>query len=258
MSVFDSQGVEIAYERWGTGDPVILAHGFAANRRQAWLAADWQGTLMQSNCEAILFDQRGHGESQKLYTPEEYSIDLMAGDLLHLMDNLEIDRAPIISHSMGARITLHLMLHHSDRVSAAVLIGVGETLLLERRDPQIMAQALLSKEPWNIEDQAAASFRAFVDSTRSDHKALAACTHGIGQMLEQELLASVTVPTLVLGAQYDEFSGPPEPLAEAIAGARSETIPRTSHHSILAEPATKDIVFAFLGLPPPVHYEHSW
>ncbi len=258
MPVFDSQGVEICYERWGTGDPVILAHGFAANRRQAWLAADWQGTLMQAGREAILFDQRGHGESQKCYASEDYAIDTMAGDLLRLMDHLDIAKAPVISHSMGARITLHLILHHSDRLSAAVLIGVGESLLLEQRDPEIMAQALLSDEPWAIEDQAAASFRAFVDSTRSDHKALAACTHGIGHKLEQELLAKVTVPSLVLGAQHDEFSGPVEPLANAINGAKCATLPGTTHHSILADPATKDIVFEFLGLPPPVHYEHSW
>ncbi|MEZ0148508.1 MAG: alpha/beta fold hydrolase [Candidatus Reddybacter sp.] len=257
MPVFDSQGVEISYERWGTGEPVILAHGFAANRRQAWLAADWQGTLMQAGREAILFDQRGHGESQKCYAPEDYAIDTMAGDLLRLIDHLDIAKAPVISHSMGARITLHLMLHHSDRLSAAVLIGVGESLLLELYDPEIMAQALLSNEPWAIEDQVAASFRAFVDSTRSDHKALAACTHGIGRELEQELLTQVTVPTLILGAQHDEFSGSVEPLAEAIAGAQCATLPRTSHHSILADPTAKDIAFEFLSLPPPVHYEYS-
>ena len=172
--------------------------------------------------------------------------------------HLDIAKAPVISHSMGARITLHLLLHHSDRLSAAVLIGVGESLLLEQHDPEIMAQALLSDEPWAIEDQAAASFRAFVDSTRSDHKALAACTHGIGRELEQNLLTNITVPTLVLGAQHDEFSGPVEPLANAINGAQCATVPRTTHHSILTDPAAKDIVFEFLGLPPPVHYEHSW
>ncbi len=258
MPIFDSQGLEIAYERWGTGDPVLLAHGFAANRRQAWLAADWQGTLMQAGREAILFDQRGHGESEKPYSPSDYAIDIMANDLLHLMDHLDIEKAPIISHSMGARISLHLLLHHSDRVSAAVLIGVGESLLLEHRDPQIMVDALLSDAPWSIEDQAAASFRAFVDSTRSDHQALAACTQGINRELEKGLLGSITVPTLILGAQHDEFSGPVEPLAEAIAGASCATLPGTTHHSILADPATKDRVFEFLDLPPPVHYEHSW
>ncbi len=258
MPVFDSQGLEISYERWGNGDPVILAHGFAANRRQAWLAADWQGTLMQAGREAILFDQRGHGDSQKCYASEDYAIDTMAGDLLRLMDHLDIAKAPIISHSMGARITLHLLLHHSDRLSAAVLIGVGESLLLERRDPEIMAQALLSDEPWAIKDQAAASFRAFVDSTRSDHKALAACTHGISRELEQDLLTNITLPTLLLGAQHDEFSGPVEPLGKAISSAQCATVPGTTHHSILTDPATKDITFEFLGLPPPVHYEHSW
>ena len=84
MPIFDSQGVEISYERWGTGDPVILAHGFAANRRQAWLAADWPGTLMQAGREAILFEQRGHGESQECYDPEAYAIETTAADYLRL------------------------------------------------------------------------------------------------------------------------------------------------------------------------------
>jgi pimeloyl-ACP methyl ester carboxylesterase len=258
MPSFNSDGVEIVYETFGGGPPVILCHGFAAHRRQAWMANDWQGTLMKAGREAILFDHRGHGESEKLYRAEDYSIPIMAGDVLRLMDKLDIVKAPIISHSMGAHITLHLAINHSDRVESAVLIGIGEHLLNPTRDPAIMAEALTSDEPWNIEDEAAASFRAFVDSTRSDHEALAACTMGIREPLDKDVLATIDVPVLVVGAAQDEFSGSVEPLANAIAGAKHATIPYTSHHSVLAEASTKDVIFEFLGLPAPEHYEHSW
>ena len=179
MPNFDSDGVNIVYETFGAGPPVILCHGFAAHRRQAWMANDWHGTLMKAGREAVMFDHRGHGESEKLYRREDYSIPAMAGDVLRLMDRLNIDKAPIISHSMGARITLHLAINHGERIDAAVLIGVGEYMLAPARNPEVMAEALLTDEPWNIEDEAAASFRTFVESTRGDREALAACTRGI-------------------------------------------------------------------------------
>ncbi len=258
MPSFDSDGVEIVYETFGFGAPVILCHGFAAHRKQAWMANDWQGTLAKAEREAILFDHRGHGDSEKLYNKEDYSVPMMAGDVLRLMDKLNIDKAPIISHSMGAMITLYLTIHHPERIEAAVLIGIGEHMLGDSRDPKIMADALTSKEPWDIEDEAAASFRAFVDSTRSDHEALAACTYGTRHPLDLEAMAKISLPVLVVGAAQDEFSGSVEPLANAIGSATHATIPYTSHHSVLAEASTKDIIFEFLGLPAPEHYEHSW
>ncbi len=258
MPNFDSDGVNIVYETFGAGPPVILCHGFAAHRRQAWMANDWHGTLMKAGREAVMFDHRGHGESEKLYRREDYSIPAMAGDVLRLMDRLNIDKAPIISHSMGARITLHLAINHGERIDAAVLIGVGEYMLAPARNPEVMAEALLTDEPWNIEDEAAASFRTFVESTRGDREALAACTRGIPLPLDRDELAQIKTPILVVGAQMDELSGDPEPLAEAIAGARHALIPRASHHSVLAENLTKDIVFDFLQLPAPEHYQHSW
>jgi len=258
MPHFASDGVNIVYETFGAGPPVILCHGFAAHRRQAWMANDWHGTLMKAGREAVMFDHRGHGESEKLYRREDYSIPAMAGDVLRLMDRLNIDKAPIISHSMGARITLHLAINHGERIDAAVLIGVGEYMLAPARNPEVMAEALLTDEPWNIEDEAAASFRTFVESTRGDREALAACTRGIPLPLDRDELAQIKTPILVVGAQMDELSGDPEPLAEAIAGARHALIPRASHHSVLAENLTKDIVFDFLQLPAPEHYQHSW
>jgi pimeloyl-ACP methyl ester carboxylesterase len=258
MPSFDSDGVEIVYETFGFGAPVILCHGFAAHSRQAWMANDWQGTLEKAGREAVLFDHRGHGRSEKLYNVEDYSIPIMAGDVLRLMDKLNIAKAPIVSHSMGAIITLYLAMNHADRLEAAVLIGIGEYMLKPNRDPGVMAEALTSKEPWNIEDEAAASFRAFVDSTRSDHEALAACTQGIRHPLDKDALGKIEVPILVVGAAQDEFSGSVEPLADAVSGAKHVTIPHTAHHSVLAEALTKDVIFEFLGLPAPEHYEHSW
>lgn len=258
MPSFDSDGVNIVYETYGDGDPVILCHGFAAHQQQAWQASGWHDTLIMADRKVILFDHRGHGESEKCYSTEDYSIPIMSQDVLRLMDELNISKAPIISHSMGARISLDLAVNHSDRLESVVLIGVGETLLDPKREPEIMAEALLSDSPWDIDDEAAVSFRAFVDSTESDRRALAACVLGIRQLVNKNSLSTITVPILLLGAARDELAGRVEPLGDAIAGARYKTVPRTSHHSILDEAVTKDLAFEFLGLPPPEHFQNTW
>ena len=258
MSIFDSDGVEIAYDAMGRGNPVMLIHGFAANRLQAWQSSDWYDTLIQSGREIVALDHRGHGQSQKLYDPADYAIENMMGDVLRLMDHLDIEKAPMISHSMGARITAEIILRHPDRVTAAVLIGVGKNLIVPQRDPQLMADAMLADNPMTIEDAGALSFRAFADSTRSDRKALAACTSAMRNPLDPDELAQVKVPVFVLGAERDEFSGRASTLADAIPGALHETMPRAAHHTVLVEPMSKDVVFQFLGFPAPAHHEHQW
>ncbi|WP_163363718.1 alpha/beta fold hydrolase, partial [Enterobacter cloacae] len=73
MQTFDSDGVEIAYidvpATGGTGDPVLLIHGFASNHAVNWVNTAWVRTLTQAGYRTIALDNRGHGQSGKLYDP---------------------------------------------------------------------------------------------------------------------------------------------------------------------------------------------
>ena len=69
MQSFDSDGVSIAYLDEGKGDPILLIHGFASNVATNWVDPQWVRTLTQDGRRVIALDNRGHGQSDKLYEP---------------------------------------------------------------------------------------------------------------------------------------------------------------------------------------------
>ena len=80
MQKFNSAGVEIAYEVGGQGPPILLIHGFASNSFVNWRDTHWVKVLSEAGRQVITIDNRGHGQSEKLYDPEQYSAQLMADD----------------------------------------------------------------------------------------------------------------------------------------------------------------------------------
>jgi pimeloyl-ACP methyl ester carboxylesterase len=80
MQSFDSDGVRIAYLDEGEGEPILLIHGFASNLEANWIAPNWVRTLTKAGRRVIAYDNRGHGESEKLYDPELYGAPTMAED----------------------------------------------------------------------------------------------------------------------------------------------------------------------------------
>ena len=125
MQSFDSDGVEIAYLDEGEGEPILLIHGFASNLEANWIAPNWVRTLTEAGRRVIAYDNRGHGESEKLYDPELYGAPTMAEDARRLLDHLDIERADLLGYSMGARINVFLTFAHPKRVRSVVFGGLG-------------------------------------------------------------------------------------------------------------------------------------
>jgi pimeloyl-ACP methyl ester carboxylesterase len=67
MPTFDSDGVRIAYSDDGAGDPILLIHGFASSIRDNWIDPTWVGFLAGHGFRVVAIDNRGHGDSAKLY-----------------------------------------------------------------------------------------------------------------------------------------------------------------------------------------------
>ena len=120
MQFFDSKGVRIAFidiaPEGGAGDPILLIHGFASNHAVNWVNTLWTTTLSRAGFRVIALDNRGHGQSQKLYRPEDYDSWTMAEDARNLLDHLDIERADVMGYSRGARISAHLALLDPARV----------------------------------------------------------------------------------------------------------------------------------------------
>ncbi len=101
MASFTSDGVRIAYddvEPPGGGErTVVLIHGFVSNRNEGWKRTGWYQAFERRRMRVIALDQRGHGESEKLYEPQAYDRDKLAGDVLALMDHLGVRRAEVFA-----------------------------------------------------------------------------------------------------------------------------------------------------------------
>ncbi|MFN5672792.1 alpha/beta fold hydrolase, partial [Bradyrhizobium sp.] len=175
MPSFHHGDVEIAYLDEGAGEPIVLVHGFASSKNVNWIYPTWVSELVKAGRRVIALDDRGHGESAKLYDAAQYEIAIMASDVIALMDHLGIARADIMGYSLGSRMTAILAHQHSDRVRSAILGGIGIGLIEGGGPGETVALALEAPSLDDVTDPVGRTFRAFADQTRSDRRALAAC-----------------------------------------------------------------------------------
>jgi pimeloyl-ACP methyl ester carboxylesterase len=250
MATFDSGGQAIAFDDIGApgeGRPVILVHGFTSNRNENWRRLGWYGAFERCRMRMIAFDCRGHGESAKPHDPSAYGRENLAGDILALMDHLDIERAHLLGFSMGSRLALSAALKMPKRFSTLTLGGVGEKLFEKRTfagNP--MAEAMEAADPNSISEPMLRSFRQFADEQGEDRLALAALTRAKDEPFTREELSGLNVPVLVVAGARDELAGDPEPLAKVFPDGRAVTIPGCDHFSAIPHALFKATVFDFL------------
>src|SRR3984957_19888436 len=160
MPSFTRDGVEIAFLDEGEGEPIVLIHGFASNKEVNWVGPGWVTALTRAGRRVIALDNRGHGQSTKLYDPAAYHSSIMAEDARALIEHLGLPRADVMGYSMGARITAFLALAHPERVRSAVLGGLGSRLGEGGGLPDIIADPLEAPAGTFISDPVAYLFRA--------------------------------------------------------------------------------------------------
>src|SRR4051812_38474526 len=125
MPEFVSDGVSIAYDDVGAGQPVVLVHGFSSNRDEAWKRTGWYAAFERRGQRVVALDLRGHGQSGKPHDAEAYGRARMIGDVLGLMDHLDLGRVDLVGYSMGAHLSLGLALQDQSRLNHLILGGVG-------------------------------------------------------------------------------------------------------------------------------------
>src|SRR5271156_3224776 len=250
MPRFSHDGVELAFLDEGEGEPIVLIHGFASNKEVNWVSPGWVLTLTRAGRRVIALDNRGHGQSSKLYEPADYHSAIMAEDVRGLIDHLGLQRADVMGYSMGARITAFLALAHPDHVRSAVLGGLGIKLVKGVGLPDTIAQALEAPSLADITDSTAYMFRAFAEQTKSDLRALAACLRGSRETLSCAEAGRIAVPLLVAVGGQDRIAGSPQALAALIPGAKALVIPGRDHMLAVGDRVFKAAVLEFLAKRP--------
>lgn len=182
---FDSDGVPIHYTVEGTGEPVILIHGYRATGDINWRLTQVV-RLLKEKYQVITLDNRGHGKSGKPTDPKQYGVN-MAEDIVRLMDHLQIKTAHLVGYSMGGMITLKVLATHPERVRSAVIGGMGWS------DYQPRSPVESSKEV----------------------APLVACSMAFGELgISREALQGIKVPMTVIIGTEDRLRGRVDALHE--------------------------------------------
>lgn len=242
---FDSDGVRLHYELHGpeNGTPIVLVHGFASDYRLNWVGTRWQETLTHAGFRVIGLDCRGHGHSDKPHEESAYAVDVMAGDVLRLLDEVGVESAHYLGYSMGARIGLEAILEHPDRIRRAVLGGLGETGAIGHAAE--IARAFRMGEPTG--DPVAQTFYRFATArATNDLHALAACIAGLKPEADPRRLGGIRTPILIVVGADDELAEGATELIELIPSARLVTIPGRDHLSAVTAREFKRAAVEFL------------
>jgi pimeloyl-ACP methyl ester carboxylesterase len=239
-------GAEIYYEVCGSGPPLVLAHGAGGNTLVWWQ----QVPHFASHYRVLSFDHRGFGRSR--CEPGAEPARHFADDLTAVLDDAGIGRAALVCQSMGGWTGVQLGLSRPQRVSALVLSGTPAGILTTKVRAALAALAPAAAQmerptSWNEPHPALASDIFERDPERGFLYAQLAALNPPGALARLELqelsvdpaaLGSWTIPTLLIGGEYDRLFAP-DVLAEvaaAIPGARFQIIPTVGHSPYFEAP----------------------
>ena len=221
--------INLSYATIGHGPPVVLLHGGLAN-------SDYWGhqvTALMPRHTVILVDSRGHGRSTRDARP--YGYDLMADDVVALLDTLHIAKADVVGWSDGGILGLDLAIRHPDRVGR-ILAFAANTMTSGVQDG-------VDKNP-TFARYIARAGREYtrLSATPRDYNAFVA---QISKMWETEpnwtdaQLKTIKTPVLVVDGDHDEAirRDHTEYIAATIPGAGLLILPNTSHFAFLQDPA---------------------
>jgi non-heme chloroperoxidase len=122
--------IELHYDDYGSGDPVVLVHGWPLSGR-SWEAQ--VGPLVAAGKRVVTYDRRGFGASSQPWDGYEY--DTFAADLAALFDHLDLRDAALVGFSMGGgEVVRYIANHGADRVAKAVLAGAVPPYLYKSDD----------------------------------------------------------------------------------------------------------------------------
>jgi non-heme chloroperoxidase len=150
--------LELYYEDWGKGEPVVLIHGWPLSH-EMW---EYQvNDLVNAGFRVIAYDRRGFGKSSKPF--DGYDYNTLASDLRALLEELDLHNATLVGFSMGGgEVVRYFSLYDGERVSKAVLIGsVTPFMLKTGNNPAGLEESIFAEMLNNIKEDRIAFLDGF-------------------------------------------------------------------------------------------------
>jgi len=241
MKTFQSfDDVEIVYWDMGEGEPLVLLHGFTANSKINWEMSGIAENLVKSGRRVIMFDARGHGESEKPHHSYSYWNRAMAKDLISIVEYLELYEYDILGYSMGAKVAIEAT-HMSEGMRSLVLAGLyiyEKDWTMSSKERKARVKNMLDDNPKEKDP-----YREFADKTGGDRKAFAARIEGniYPEFIYADLM-KLHLPILIINGsrEYDA-----EKAASFFPNARGVSL-RANHVTLLRNKNFSNEVISFL------------
>src|ERR1700691_572988 len=253
MSKIDRDGVDIYYEVHGSGPPLLLTHGYSST------SAMWQEQIdaLSKRHKLILWDMRGHGQSDYPDDPSAYSEALTVGDIAALLDEVGAAKAVVGGLSLGGYMSLAFYRAHPERVSALLIIDTGPGFKKDDAREAWNKRAHDTAERFEREGLAVLQSLSRERATVSHRDASGLARAARGMLTQRdagviESLPDIKVPSLVVvGADDAPFLAASDYMATKIPGAKKVVIPAAGHAVNIDQPqAFIEAVLPFLdGLP---------
>ncbi|MBV9281141.1 MAG: 2-succinyl-6-hydroxy-2,4-cyclohexadiene-1-carboxylate synthase [Chloroflexi bacterium] len=264
-------GIQLNVEQRGSGPPLLLLHGFTGS------VATWAPLMdaLAGRFRTVAVDLHGHGGSDCPADPARYRLDRAAGDVLALLDRLDIGRFALLGYSLGGRLALHLALAAPGRAHTLVLESASPGILdpqerrgrvesderlariLEREGIEVFVERWEQHPLFRTQARLPSTVRAALRAQRlrSDPRGLANSLRGAGAGIQEPLvdrLRELRQPTLVLvgelDARYRELG---LMMANAMPAATLAVVEGAGHAVHLERPEEfLEIVLRHIGLTP--------
>jgi pimeloyl-ACP methyl ester carboxylesterase len=255
MPTLDRSGVRLFYLESGSGDPpIVFVHGWTCDH--SYFSPQLEH--FERSHRVVGVDLRGHGASD---VPEgDYSMPTLADDVAWLCDELGLQGAVVVGHSMGAIVCVQVAAAHPELVSAVVLVdpatiaATSEAVLsfadslagpegAEHRRRFVEARLFAANDDPQIKE------RVVTEMLRANDRVAAACMRGLGAWDGPSALRAVRVPTLAIHA--DQPMNEPEALAAMCPTLLNAHTPGVGHfNQLLARDEVNRLIESFVsGLP---------
>src|ERR1700730_8821260 len=225
---------------------VVLSHTLAS-RAEVW---GYQLPLLSQRFRVILYDVRGHGESEA--SGDSYSLEELANDVVKLLDYLSIERTALVGVSLGGMIGQVLALTAPERLSALLLCPmVRERAKAMKTNFDLRIDAVrrkglesqveptlarwFSREFLQSAHRTTALIAALIRSTSPD--GFIGCCRALQKLNVTERLKQTRVPTLLVPGDKDQAFPPSvaESIRERIDGSRLKTLREAAHLGIVEQ-----------------------
>jgi pimeloyl-ACP methyl ester carboxylesterase len=250
MAKLARDGVDIYYETHGEGPVILLTHGYSATAQM------WAGQIapLSKTHKLVLWDMRGHGQSDYPEDQAQYSEAATVADMAALLDAVGAKTAIVGGLSLGGYMSLAFNATHPERVKALLIIDTGPGF---KKDE--------AREGWNQNAQRTAeryeknglgpAGSGSAERALARHRDATGLARAARGMLAQktarviESLPDIKVPSLVVVGEKDTpFLAASDYMAAKIPGARKTVIPNAGHAANIDNPAAFNAaVEGFLG-----------